>query len=157
MPCCCYFASFQCLLWQSKPPRTRVWLHETGTEQIIDNKWDLLPSHLNLLLITGRRQGWNADEPALSAVWILRVSNTSSGKVFQGAYIMDIFKKSASMNLLRGIKLLQFNALVCAFSQGCSLCPVPTPTALLPFISFLPLILSAQALRTSEGINCLFI
>lgn len=51
------------------------------------------------------------------------------------------FLKSASMNLLRGVKLLQFNALVCAFSQGCSLCPVPKLIAPLPFISFLPQIL----------------
>lgn len=52
----------------------------------------LFSTDLDLLLTTGRRQRRNANEPALGAVRIPRVSNVSSGKVSLGAYIRGIFK-----------------------------------------------------------------
>lgn len=137
-------------------PESNVWFHKTGTEQIIDNKWGLLSTHLNLLLITGGRQCRNANEPALGAVRIRRVSNTSFGKVFIGAYIMDVFKSlpaRISSVELSSCSLMSWSV---HFHRDIHCVWLPNLTAPLPFISLLPLTLSAQALRTTEGINCLF-
>lgn len=94
MPRCCYLLHSGAYFGNHKyrEPESNVWSRKTRTEQIIDNKWGLLSTHLNLLLITGRRQCRNANEPGLGAVGIHGVSKTSFGKVCIGASIMHTLK-----------------------------------------------------------------
>lgn len=142
-------ASFWRLPWQPQIPNT--WFHNTGTEQIMDNKWGLLCTHLSLLLITGRRQCRNAKEAALGAVRIRRVRNTSFGTVSIGAYIMDIFKSLPAGICSVGLSYYSLMSWSVHFHRDIRHVWLPNLTAPLPFISRLPLILSAQALRTTEG------
>lgn len=158
MPCCCYLLQSGSYFGNHKypDPESNVWFHKTETAQIIDNKWRLLSTHLNPLLITGRRQWRNANEPALGAAGICRVSKASFGKVFTGAYVMDMSKSLPARICSVELSYGRLTSWSVRFPRDIHRGWSPNLTPLLPSDSLLPLTWSAQALRTTDGKNCLF-
>lgn len=123
--CCCSLRSGSLFGKLNHPePESNVWLHKTGTLQIIDKKWGL-SFHSSQSCGNNRWEAVSKRKRALGAAGIRRGSDAPLGKVSIGAYAMDTLKLLPAWICSVGWRYRSVNVSVCAFSRGYSLPPAP--------------------------------